>query len=171
MTAEAVLFGLTGEPAPTTCLVSLLCVTQANMVLLADCASSCSMSFGESCGDHMKLWQVALFAYAVFYFMLAGIMEAENLSQSYPIAYIAFSMVAQTLVVGGVALFGLEKGSEFASVWRWLFPLLVLELAVGIVFDASYQADPGGLWMNELFGLWLAAPAYYFNFRIARYTG
>ena len=57
----------------------------------------------------MKLWQVALFAYAVFYFVLAGIMEAENLSQSYPIAYIAFSMVAQTLVVGGVALFGLKK--------------------------------------------------------------
>jgi hypothetical protein len=108
------------------------------------------MSFGGSRGakkDHMKLWQVALFAYAVFYFVLAGIMEAENLSQSDPIAYIAFSMIAQTLVVGGVALFGLEKGPEFASVSRWLFPLLVLELelAVGIVFDATYLSDPDGL--------------------------
>jgi hypothetical protein len=72
----------------------------------------------------MKLWQVAVFAYAVIYFVLAGTMEAENLSQSYPVAYVAFSMIAQTLVVGGVVLFGLEKGPEFARVWRWLFPLL-----------------------------------------------
>jgi hypothetical protein len=103
--------------------------------------------------------------------LLAGAMEAGNLSQSYPVVYVAFSMIAQTLVVGGVVLFGLEKGSEFASVWRWLFPLLVLELAVGIVFDAIYQSDLDGLLMNELTGLWLAAPAYYFNFKIARYRG
>ena len=36
--------------------------------------------------DHMKFWQVAVFAYAVIYFVLAGAMEAENLGQSYPIA-------------------------------------------------------------------------------------
>jgi hypothetical protein len=45
------------------------------------------MSFGGSRGakkDHMKLWQVALFAYAVLYFVLAGTMEAENLSQATP---------------------------------------------------------------------------------------
>jgi hypothetical protein len=119
----------------------------------------------------MKPWQVAVFAYAAIYFLLAGAMEAGNLSQSYPVAYVAFSMIAQTLVVGGVVLFGLEKGPEFASVWRWLFPLLVLELAVGIVFDAIYQSDLDGLLMNELTGLWLAAPAYYFNFKIARYRG
>ena len=80
-------------------------------------------------------------------------------------------MIAQTLVVGGVVLFSLERGSEFAKVWQWLFPLLILELAVGIVFDATYQADPDGLWMNELFGLWLAAPAYYLYFIIDRYRG
>jgi hypothetical protein len=132
------------------------------------------MSFGgnrEAEKDHMKLWQAAVLAYAVLYFVLAGVMEAANLDQSYPIAYVVFSMIAQTLVVGGVVLFGLEKGSEFAKVWQWLFPLLVLELAVGIVFDATYQSDPDGLWMSEFFGLWLAAPAYYFNFRIARYRG
>jgi hypothetical protein len=72
-------------------------------------------------------------------------------------------MIAQTLVVVGVALFGLEKGPEFASVWRWLFPLLVLELALGIVFDATYQADPGGLWMNELFGPWLCGACVLFQ--------
>ena len=132
------------------------------------------MSFGgnrEAEKDHMKLWQVAVLAYAVLYFVLASVMEAANLDQSYPVAYVVSSMIAQTLVVGGVVLFSLERGSEFAKVWQWLFPLLILELAVGIVFDATYQADPGGLWMNELFGLWLAAPAYYFNFRIARYRG
>jgi hypothetical protein len=121
--------------------------------------------------DRIKLWQAAVFAYAAFYFMLAGAMEAGNLSQSYPVTYVALSMIAQTLVVGGVVLFGLEKGPEFARVWRWLFPLLLLELAVGIVFDATYQSDRDGLFMNEIVGLWLAAPAYYFNFRIARYRG
>jgi hypothetical protein len=119
--------------------------------------------------DHMKLWQIAVLIYAVIYFMLAGIMEADNLRQSYPVTYVAFSMIAQTLVVGGVVLFALEKAPEFAKVWRWLFPLLVLELAVGIAFDTAYQSDPDGLLMNELVGLWLAAPAYYFNFGIARY--
>jgi hypothetical protein len=119
----------------------------------------------------MKLWQIAVFAYALIYFLLVGAMEAENLSQSYPIAYIAFSMMAQTLVVGGIVLFGLEKGPEFSRVWRWLFPFLVLELVVGIVFDVTYQSDSEGLLMNELAGLWLAAPAYYFNFRIAGYRG
>jgi Ni,Fe-hydrogenase I cytochrome b subunit len=119
----------------------------------------------------MKLWQVAVLAYAAIYFLLAGTMEAGNVSQGYPVAYVAFSMIAQTMVVGGVVLFGLEKGPEFATVWRWLFPLLVLELVVGIVLDATYQSDPDDLLMNELVGLWLAAPAYYFNFRIARYRG
>ena len=47
----------------------------------------------------MKLSQVAVLAYAVIYFVLAGAMEAENLCQSYPVAYIAVSMIAQTLVV------------------------------------------------------------------------
>jgi hypothetical protein len=117
----------------------------------------------------MKLWQVAVLIYALIYFILAGAMEAENLNQSYPLAYIAFSMIAQVLVVCGVVLFGLEKGPDFSRVWRWLFPLLVLELAVGIVFDATYQSDPEGLLLNELAGLWLAAPAYYFNCRIAGY--
>jgi hypothetical protein len=64
-------------------------------------------------------------------------------------------MIAQTLVVCGIVIFGLER--------RWLFPILVLELAVGIVFDAMYQSDLDDLWMNEIFGLWLVAPAYYFK--------
>jgi hypothetical protein len=119
----------------------------------------------------MKLSQYAVLAYAVLYFVLAGSMEAENLNLSYPAAYVAFSMIAQILVVCGIILFAIEARGEFANAWRLLFPLLVLELALGVLFDVTYQSDLDYLWMNELFGLWLAAPAYYFNFRVARYRG
>jgi hypothetical protein len=119
----------------------------------------------------IKLWQIGVFAYGMFYFILACAMEAENVSQSYPVTYIALSAVAQILVVCGVFLFALEASPDFAKVWRWLFPLLVLEVAAGVVFDATIPiTSDGTAWIpNELFGLWLAAPAYYFNFRIARY--
>jgi hypothetical protein len=106
----------------------------------------------------MKLWQYAVLAYALLYFVRAGSMEAENLNQSYPAAYVAFSMIAQICVVCGIILFAIEARAEFANVWRLLFPLLVLELALGILFDVTYQSDLNNLWMNELFGLWLAAP-------------
>jgi hypothetical protein len=121
----------------------------------------------------IKLWQVGVLAYGVLYFVLACAMEVENVNQSYPLAYVALSMIGQTLVVGGIFLFGLEASADFAKLWRWLFPLLVLELAAGIVFDATIPPDLRGaeLISSELFGLWLAAPAYYFNFRVARYRG
>ena len=120
----------------------------------------------------MKLSQVAVIGYGVLYFVLACLMEANNWNQSYPIVYVGFSMIAQTLVVGGIVLFGLEAGSDFAKIWRWLFPLLVLEVAVGIVFDATIPPDPHDReWMlNLVFSLWITAPAYYFNFRLARYA-
>jgi len=118
-----------------------------------------------------KLWQIGVFAYGMFYFILACAMEGENVSQSYPVTYVALSAVAQILVVCGIFLFALEASPDFAKVWRWLFPLLVLEVAAGVVFDATIPTTSDGTaWIpNELFGLWLAAPAYYFNFRIARY--
>ena len=125
----------------------------------------------------MKLWQFGVFAYGIFYFVLACAMEAENLNHSYPIMYVLFSMIAQTLVVCGVFLFGLEASPDFARMWRWIFPLLVLEVIIGIVFDATIPADinlhsHAAEWLaNALFGLWLASPAYYFNFKLARYRG
>src|SRR4051812_45482913 len=57
----------------------------------------------------MRLWQIGVLAYGVLYFILACAMEVENVSQGYPLGYIAFSMVAQTLLVCGVFLFGLES--------------------------------------------------------------
>ena len=119
----------------------------------------------------MKLWQIGVLAYGVLYFVLACAMQVENVSQGYPIGYIGLSMVAQTLLVCGVFLFGLETSPDFARLWRWLFPLLVLELAVGIVFDATIPPEPSGMeWLwNEALGLWIATPAYFFNLRVARY--
>jgi Na+-transporting NADH:ubiquinone oxidoreductase subunit NqrB len=125
----------------------------------------------------MKPWQFAVFGYGLLYFLLACAMEAENIQQSYPIIYVVLSMIAQTLVVGGIFVFGLEAGPEFSRVWRWLFPLLIVEAAVGVVFDATIPVDfnlrsNGTEWIaSVLFGLWIASPAYYFNFRIARYGG
>jgi len=120
----------------------------------------------------MKAWQIGVVAYGVIYFILACSMEAENIQQSYPWAYVVPSMVAQTLVVLGVFLFGLEASTEFAKVWRWLFPLLVVELAAGIVFDVTIPPEAMRAdWSDEVFSLWFVAPAYYCNFRIARYTG
>src|SRR4051794_30852070 len=126
---------------------------------------------------NMKPWQIAVIGYGLLYFLLACAMEAENLQQSYPIVYVVCSMIAQTLVVGGIFVFGLEAGSEFARVWRWLFPLLIVEAAVGVGSAPAFPADfnlrsNGTEWIaSVLFGLWIASPAYYFNFRIARYGG
>jgi len=121
----------------------------------------------------MKPWQVAVLAYGVLYFVLACAMEVESISQGYPISYVVCSMIAETLIVCGIFLFGLEASPDYSRIWRWLFPILILEQAASVVFDAVIPADALGTdWMaNELFGLWLAAPAYYFNFRIARYRG
>src|ERR1700674_5602129 len=110
----------------------------------------------------IKLWQVGVIAYGLLYFILACAMEAENINQGYPLAYVVLSMIAQTLLVGGIFLFGFDASADFAKVWRWLFPLLVLEGVVGIMFDATVpSASDGASWIaNEVLGLWLAAPAY-----------
>ena len=88
----------------------------------------------------IKLWQVGVITYGIVYFGLASAMEAENLRHSYPFAYVMVSMIAQTFLICGVFLFALQANPEFAKVWRWLFPLLVVEAAVGAAFDAT---NPG----------------------------
>jgi hypothetical protein len=119
----------------------------------------------------MKLSQVAILAYGALYFVLVSAMEAENISQSYPMVYIGCSMIAQILVVAGVVLFGLNAEAGFAHVWRWIFPLMIVEAAAGLWFDATVPPDalqPGWA-LDVALSLWLMAPAYYFNFRVARY--
>ena len=50
------------------------------------------------------LRQLAVIAYGVIYFLLASSMEAENVQQGYPLAYVLPSMLAQTFVVCGIFL-------------------------------------------------------------------
>jgi hypothetical protein len=74
----------------------------------------------------------------------------------------------------GIIVFGLGKEAVVATIWKGLFPLMILELCVGIILDATVPRDfnpetDGPSWIaNLLRNLWIAAPAYYFNFRIAR---
>ena len=114
---------------------------------------------------------IAILAYGVIYFLLACLMEAEYANQSYPTIYVGFSMVAQLLVVAGVVLFALDAGHSFVRLWRWLFPLLVFDFALGLYYDLTIPADPQGMeWIGGLaFSFWFVAPAYYFNFKITRY--
>jgi hypothetical protein len=120
----------------------------------------------------LKAWQLSTVAYGVLYFLLAGLMEADYVAHQYPGAYIVLSMVTQVLIVFGIFIFALQRAAPYATAWRWLFPLMIAELGLGIFFDTtttSPEAPLDQVWMlNMLFGLWLMAPAYYFNFRVAR---
>jgi hypothetical protein len=119
----------------------------------------------------MKPSQIAILGYAVLYFVLASDMEAGNISQRYPVIYIGLSMLDQILVVAGVVLFGLKAEADFAKFWRFLFPLMILEVTVAFWFDAIIPlgAFEPQWWLNVAQSLWLLAPAYYFHFRVARY--
>jgi predicted benzoate:H+ symporter BenE len=78
-------------------------------------------------------------------------------------------MLAQTFIVCGIFLFALNTTGEFARIWKWLFPLLVAELAAGMVVDVTHAAEALDIVPDELFSVWFVAPAYYFNFKVARY--
>ena len=115
------------------------------------------------------LRQLAVIAYGVLYFLLASSMEAENVQQGYSLAYVLPSMLAQTLVVCGIFLFAFGASSEFVRIWQWLFPLLMVELAAGMVVDMTHASDALAIMPDELFSVWFVTPAYYFNFKVARY--
>jgi hypothetical protein len=123
----------------------------------------------------MTFSQVGVFTYGVLYVLLAYAMEVENLRLGYPGIYMAVSIVAQLLVICGIFLFGLGDRLDLARWWQWLFPYLILELVWGIVLDASVPAEynfftHGVEWIEGIgLSLCLAAPAYYFNYRVARY--
>jgi hypothetical protein len=118
----------------------------------------------------MKLSQILILGYGALYFALAGTMEAESINQGYPVLYVSASMVAQVLVVAGIGVSGLNMEAAFTSYWRWIFPLMILEVLVGIWFNVTIPKGEADLWwLNIAFSLWIMAPAYYFNFRVARH--
>jgi multidrug transporter EmrE-like cation transporter len=117
----------------------------------------------------VKLAQVGVLVYGAVYFFLVSTMEANNLSQSYPLIYVGLSMIAQTLVVVGILLFGLGRSKEVTKIWRWVFPMLILDVVVGVGLDAMVPPDfEVREWLlSEAFSIWFIAPAYYINFRVA----
>src|SRR5262245_49803851 len=119
----------------------------------------------------ITLSTIAILTYGAIYFFLASLMEAEYVNQSYPTLYVGFSMVAKLLVVAGVILFPLDAGTNYARLWRWIFPLLIFDFVLGLYFDSTIPADlHGDEWFWSLaISLWFMAPAYFFNFKIARY--
>ena len=111
---------------------------------------------------------------ALFYVWLAYGMAQGNISAGYPFVYLLMSTLAQILVTAGIVLSTFDDPRPYNTIWKRLFPLLVLELAIEIVSDAVFPTDynletHGAAWLlNILIALVLVAPAYYFNYRVAR---
>ena len=125
----------------------------------------------------MTPWSMILLAYAALYAVFAYSLHADNVQFGYPVVFIVYSALAQSLIAAGIAIHALEKGHSVARIWRWLFPLLLPEPCIGIALDAAIPQDfsfetHGWEWVvNLLLNLWFMAPAYYFNFRVASYRG
>ena len=120
----------------------------------------------------MDGWKQLTLAYACLYAVFAYWVYGDN-SASYPMAYVIASASVQAVVTVGLFAWAFGKGPRVARVWRWLFPLMVLDLIVGIGADAVVPTDfnlakDGMAWIaNLLLNLWFLAPAYYLNFKIA----
>jgi hypothetical protein len=90
--------------------------------------------------------KILVLAYALFYAWLAVEVERTNVKVGYHVLYVAVSTLAQ----------------------------IVLELVVEVVMDAFLPnefnlATHGAVWVLSLvLSLALAAPAYYFNWKVAR---
>ena len=114
----------------------------------------------------MKLSQVAVIGYGVLYFVLACLMEANNRNQSYPIVYVGFSMIAQTLVVGGSKRAPTlpKSGAGFS---RFSFSR---SRSASCSMQQFLPTRTAARMLNLVVSLWITAPAYYFNFRLARYA-
>jgi hypothetical protein len=118
--------------------------------------------------------KILVLIYALFYAWLAYGMAQGNVSAGYPVIYNVMSVLAQILVTAGIVLSTFDDPRPYNTIWKRLFPLLVLELAIEIVSDAVFPTGynletHGGVWLlNVLLTLVLVAPAYYFNYRVAR---
>ena len=118
--------------------------------------------------------KILVLLYALFYVWLAHGIEQGNVSVGYSTLYVLVSTLAQVLLVIGIVLSTFDDPSPYNRIWKALFPLLVLDLVVEIAMDAvvpdSFNLEThGGVWLLYLVvSLILVAPAYYFNYRVAR---
>ena len=117
--------------------------------------------------------KVLVLLYALFYVWLAHGIEQGNVSAGYPTLYILVSTLAQIVLVIGIVLSTFDDPRPYNTIWKRLFPLLVLQLVFEIVMDAVVPAEfnlatHGIVWVLLLLvSLALVAPAYYFNYRVA----
>jgi hypothetical protein len=118
--------------------------------------------------------KVLVLFYALFYAWLAYNMTQGNISIGYPTLYVLVSTLAQVLLAIGIVLATFDDPRPYNKIWKALFPVLVLEMAVEIAVDAVAPTDfnletHGGVWVLSLaLTLVLVAPAYYFNWTVAR---
>jgi hypothetical protein len=123
--------------------------------------------------DGMNGWKLLTLAYACLYAVFVYWMYSDNIAVEYPVLYVAWSALVQILVVTGLLAYALDRGHWIASVWWWLFPLMIVDVLASIYVDAVVPADfnlqkDGTAWIgNLLLNLWFAVPAYYLNFKVA----
>ena len=118
--------------------------------------------------------KVLVLLYALFYVWLAHGIEQGNVIAGYPLFYVLVSTLAQILLVIGIVLSTFDDPRPYNTIWKRLFPLLVLQLALEITMDAVVPsgfnlATHGSVWLlNLVIVAVLVAPAYYLNYRVAR---
>jgi hypothetical protein len=122
------------------------------------------------------LIKAAWLLYAGIHGLLAVRLYRDNVHLAYPTWVTFSSAAAQTLIACGILLYVFYPQKEiFSPVWRWVFPLLILELLAGVARDAIGPNDfsfhtHGAIWLvNLAFNLILFSPAYYANFMLAQY--
>jgi peptidoglycan/LPS O-acetylase OafA/YrhL len=115
-------------------------------------------------------WCVYAVLFAALYFFAAG----DNVSLGYPSAFVALSATCAALNFSGVIAYAFDLRSQRIRKWaRIVFPVLVLELALGLLMDAFLPEDYnlrkyGLVWLrNAAFMLLLVSPAFYANYRLA----
>ncbi len=118
--------------------------------------------------------KVLVLIYALFYVWLSYGMAQGSISVGYPVLYIVMSTLAQIIVTVGIVLSTFDDPRPYNKIWKALFPLLVIELAIEIAADAVVPTDfnletHGSVWiLNMALTLVLLAPAYYFNYQVSR---
>ena len=125
----------------------------------------------------MSIWAKFLWlAYALFHLMLSIRLYRDNVDLGYPGWVVYGSAVAQLVLFVGILIFAFAPQKNLvAPYWRWIVPLLFLELIAGIVRDAVVPGDfsfrtHGVMWViNLMFTLALFAPAYYASIKLSRY--
>ena len=123
----------------------------------------------------MSGWKLLALAYAGFYALFAYAVYGSNVTVGYPAPYILFSTAMQASLLVGIVAFALDLGPSLAQIWRWMFPLMIVDVLVGVSLDAVVPPDfnlstHGVAWIiNLLLNVWLAAPAYYCSFKVAGY--